>query len=169
MSKGMAVRFFRKAGDSPVPLSTGGSVKFTSVDGGLTSYFATDKAGLAEEFEKCMAEGRSALTEISEAEFHANYVSKKNSGQISRQPWREEIVQGKLRASESTLKDRLNAAQAVVGVASPPPPAAPAPSPSALSHAAVTQAAVNQTIAKELPVKEDYVPVVGKRKKAKVT
>lgn len=157
----MAVRFFKKKGDSPVPLSSGGSVKFTTVDGGLTSYFATDKPGLADEFERAMSEGRSALSEISEAEFHESYVSKKNRGQTSKPVWREELHQGKLRPSESQLTQRLQAAQAVVGVVNPPPPIYVPPVPAALIQPSATI-----PVATEPPVKEEYVPVVGKRKRS---
>ncbi len=156
----MGVRFFKKRGDSAVPISSGKSVKFTSIDGGLTAFFATDQPGLAAEFEKAMTEGRSALTEISAEEFHRDYAEPKKNGLISKPPYREEISRGKILPSSSDITERLKAIQPVVGVVSPAPVAVE-PSPAAMAQA---QAQVNADIAKELPA--EYKPVVGKRKRA---
>ncbi len=161
MSLRMAIRFFRKMGTSSVPIPGRRSIAFDTLDQ-LRGYFATDNPMLCSEFERCMTEGRSGITEIDEATFHREFVEPKKNGVSSKPFWREEIGPNLRMPSGSQLADRLRAAQPVVGVVSPPPPSS-APSPAALSHAA----AVNREIVKELPKAEDYKPIVGKRKRAK--
>jgi hypothetical protein len=164
----MAMRFYRQMGNSPVPIPDGRSVKFKTLDG-QHGFLATEDPALWSAFELCMKQGRSALTEIPWEEFNRDYLLKKNSGQTSAPPWREELVKGQVMPSPSRLNERLSQLPAAA-VASPPPapvPApAPPPAPMALSQPAV---AVNAQIAQALPTAADYKPEVGKRRKAKAT
>lgn len=153
------VRFFRKMGTSPVPIPGGKSVPFTSLDQ-VRGYFATDSPDLCAVFETCMAQNRSAITEIDEATFNAEYMEPKKNGQILKAPYREEISRGKLLPSASDVTERLKAIQHVVGVANPPPPVYVPPVPAALIQPSATI-----PVAAEPPAKEEYVPVVGKRKR----
>ena len=155
----MSLRYFKKMGDSPVPTSFG-PMKFTSIDGGLTAYFATDNPGLHAEFEQCMREQRSAISEISDVEFVRDYLEKKNSTppRASNQNWRDELKPGQMKVSELELKERLLKAQSVVGVDKSD--IAPKP-------VAVPTTAANAEIAKALPTSADFKPTVGKRKTAK--
>lgn len=160
LSPRMATRFFRHLGTDPVRLADGRLVHFKSADG-LQSFMATPDPSLWSEFERCMKEGRSGLTEVSWAEFDSQYLQKKSNSPQLKQPWREEI--GRMMPSDSVLQSRLQALPAadVANPASPsPPPVAP--------PAAMSQPAINAQIAKEIPKVEDYKPEVGKRRKAKV-
>lgn len=156
-------RYFRKMGDTPVPLSNGQRAAFTSVDGGLTSYKATSDPWLASEFEAAMREGRSGLTEIDYATFDRDYLQKKNSGQTLKPLYREELGRNLVMPSQSDLSRRLQEAQAVVAVASPEPRAIPTP----MQPIVTAQAEVNKAIAQALPTAAEYKPEVGKRRKAK--
>lgn len=152
----MAMRYFKKLGAYPVQLSTGGQIKFTSLDHGLTGYFATDQPNLHAEFELCMVEQRSAITEISAEEFTRDYLEVKKNPRGYKQPWREELANNQMRVSESTLKDRLDKAQSVAGVDKSD--LAPKPVPVAVAE-------VNKEIAANLPQPQDFTPPVGRRKK----
>lgn len=154
----MATRYFRKMGDSPVPLSNGQKVAFKSADGGATSFKAITDDFLASEFEKAMREGRSGLTEVDYATFDRDYLQKKSNAPTSSPPWREELVKGQVMPSASMLASRLQALPAAVEVSPPPAPVAAPPT-------ALSQPAINAQIAKELPKASDYKPEVGKRRK----
>lgn len=158
----MAVRFFKKLSPGTrVAISQGPQIEFKTLDG-IVGYFSTDSDYVASEFEKAMRENRYGITEITWAEYESNYLVKKNSGAASRPVWREEITRGRVMPSVSDLTQRLNEAQAVVGVVNPPP----RPSMTISAPAAINQPIINTEIAKALPTVEDYKPEVGKRRKA---
>jgi len=158
-SNRMGIRYFKKLGDAPVPLSNGSSVKFTSVDGGITAFFATDQPSLWAEFELCMQQQRSAITEIPDTQFASEYLEKKNNPQ--RPPLnpssREELGSGAMRVSESTFRHRLEAQSAAGRDDSDIKP----------KPLGATVAEVSQQIASQLPTQKDFRPTVGKRSKPK--
>jgi hypothetical protein len=139
-------------------LSGGQSCKFTTLNG-ITGYFATDNAQVASEFEQHMREGRSGLTEVTDVEFVRDYLDKKKAGAVYAPPLRDELVNGRVRVSESEYKTRLAEAQSAVGVVSPLPAAPERP-----VATAVSVDPINREIARALPTKEDFKPLVGKRK-----
>lgn len=140
-------RFFKKhePTNSPV-LSNGAKVQFTSLDT-IVGYFGTDNAYIQSEFDRMTAERRGGLTEISQDEFHRDYVQKKSSSKVVQPPWREEL--GKSQVNRSLLHqlgpDRVAAAADV-------------------NEAKVSVAQPSATVALPVSEKPDgYVPSVGKR------
>lgn len=117
----MPVRYFAKLTPATnVPLSNGGAVKFSTVDG-LRGFFQTDNQYFIDEFLRCMRENRSCITEITQAEYESEYLEKKSQG-ISLKPiWREEMHKGS--PTDDGLLGRLGVqrVQAVVGVSKGPP------------------------------------------------
>lgn len=166
------MRYFKKLSpQTPVRLTTGALVQFTTLDHVL-GYFATDQEAVASEFERCMREGRYDIHEITAEEFMRDYVDKKKAGKVLRAPWRDELTPRMAMPSESLLKERLAAvANAVAVVNPPPPPSVPSALPTQEQPVlqAGTPEATNKDIAARLsPVmktlKSEFKPVTGKRR-----
>lgn len=120
----MSWRFFKKLSPENEPhLRNGSRVKFTSIDGGLSGYFGIDNDDVSGQLAQFIQEGRYGLTEISEKEFHADYVQKKTGSMPLRKPWREEL--GKNLTGNTVLSqigpERVQAAVADDGSVKPVP------------------------------------------------
>lgn len=130
----MSWRFFKKLSPENEPmLRNGARVKFTSIDGGLTGYYGVDNDDVTGQLAQFIAEGRYGLSEISEQEFHGEYVQKKTGSAPLQKPWREEL--GKNLTGNTILQqlgqERVQAAVADGGSAAPvsAAPAVPTPKP----------------------------------------
>lgn len=150
----MGLKYYRRSHPtSKLFTDSGAHVQFTSLDGNVTGYFATDVEPLQSELATMIREGRGGMTEIDAATFQRDYVDKKKAGIALPKVWREEFSNGQVKPSESTLKDRLETVAKSVAVVNPEPPAA----------VAATVAEVNQVIAAKLPTAQTFAPPVGKR------
>jgi len=151
------IKYFKKlVPNTPVRLKDGSSVKFSTLDT-LVGYFATDNLMAQESFAESMARNRDAITEISETEFHEDYVKKKPNSKPLAPQWREEIGAGAIRNTTLLAQlgrehiERVNRAAdeaptVVNGSVNVPSTAVEQPAP--------------------VPVKtNEYKPNVGKRKK----
>lgn len=90
----MGIRFFKKASpDTAIVLSNNTTISFSTLDG-LVGYFATDKDFVSGQFQQMIEEQRYGLSEISEQEFHQDYVElKKNGTQVkAKQFWQRESL-----------------------------------------------------------------------------
>lgn len=90
----MGIRFFKKSSpDTAIVLSNNTTISFTTLDG-LVGYFATDKDFVSSQFQQMIEEQRYGLSEISEGEFHRDYVElKKNGTQVkAKQFWKRESL-----------------------------------------------------------------------------
>lgn len=93
------IRFFKKHGPQfRVTLSNGSALDFTSLDS-MLGYFATEVPYIHDEFAKFAAERRYGIAEISEGEFHADYVQKKSRSPALGRIWREEVGVGAIRGT----------------------------------------------------------------------
>lgn len=167
------VRFFKKLSpDTPVVISDRQRILFTSIDNGLTGYFATDSPELAAEFERCMREQRSGVSEISAEEFHRDYVEPKKKGieNPSKPIWREEITGRSLTGSNpiSNLGEEAVArAVAVPGGTTDIRGKGP-PRPVGLSVAddsTTAQVAAAAAVPVPPPPKQEFAPKTAKRNK----
>jgi hypothetical protein len=85
----------------------------------LRGYYETDNEYIQAEFLKCMQEQRYGISEISEAEYKADYLEKKNQPEATQNAsWREEWGKGRNLTSRSTPVSRLgsDAVAAAVGI-----------------------------------------------------
>lgn len=155
----MGIKFYRRSHPtSKLFLDDGAEIRFTSIDGNVTGYFATDIEVVQNGLATMIREGRGGVTEIDEPTFNRDYVEKKKQGQSLPKLWRDELVNGQMRRSASDLKARLDAVAPSVAVVNPQAPAA----------VAQTVAEVNQTIAAALPAApKPFNPPVGTRKPRK--
>lgn len=95
----MAWRFFKKGEPSNIPiLGNGARVIFATLDT-IVGYYATDNPYVQSEFDRMAAERRGGITEITEAEFHTNYVQKKTTAKTVQPPWREELSKSQVNRS----------------------------------------------------------------------
>ena len=106
-----AAKFFKKPSPAdPVILANGQSLKFNTLDYKI-GFFATESESLATELTGYINQQRFGLSEVSWAEYDAEYLKKKN-GRPSRRLWREEL-------SHTGLKQNpfleLNAGPAAAG------------------------------------------------------
>ena len=86
----MATRYFKKQSPTnPVILLNGQHLKFPTVDY-RTGYFSTDKDSLSAELVSHIEGGRFGLSEVTWAEFEAEFLKKKPEREL-KQIWREEI------------------------------------------------------------------------------
>lgn len=155
----MGIKFYRRSHPtSKLFLDDGAEVRFTSLDGNITGYFATDVESVQNGLATMIREGRGGVTEIDDVTFNRDYIEKKKLGQPLPPLWRDELVNSQMRRSASDLKARLDAVAPSVAVVNQGPPAA----------VAQTVAEVNQTIAAALPAApKPFNPPVGTRKPRK--
>ena len=155
----MGIKFYRRSHPtSKLFLDDGAEVRFTSLDGNITGYFATDVESVQNGLATMIREGRGGVTEIDDVTFNRDYIEKKKLGQPLPPLWRDELVNSQMRRSASDLKARLDAVAPSVAVVNPQAPAA----------VAQTVAEVNQTIAAALPAApKPFNPPVGTRKPRK--
>lgn len=109
------VRYFKKFDPTIQPvLSNNTKLAFTTLNG-LVGYFATDSEWVQNELVRLINEQRFGVTEISAAEFTADYVEKKSSAEPLKAPWREEVSGRRLTASGPIHQLGAEAVAAVVG------------------------------------------------------
>jgi len=156
-----------------VPLSNNTKVMFTTLNG-LVGYFATADAFIIGEFERCMREQRSGISEISLEEFTRDYLDeKKNQSSPSQQPWREEISKAGHRHNGPIAALGGEAVRAVVGVKTlcdnraKPCGLSMEEGSTAVSTAPVA-AAVEAVAPAASEVKQEFKPRIGKRTQRKV-
>lgn len=115
----MAQRFYKKhVPANAVILSNGIAVKFSTNDN-LLGYFATDNEGVQAEFAAFQQQQRYGIIEITEEEYRAEYVEKKNLSTASAPVWREEWGRGASRSARqatSIPESDLDRAVAVRGL-----------------------------------------------------
>ena len=155
----MGIKFYRRSHPtSKLFLDDGAEVRFTSLDGNITGYFATDVESVQHGLATMLREGRGGVTEIDEVTFNRDYIEKKKLGQPLPPLWRDELVNSQMRRSASDLKARLDAVAPSVAVVNQVTPA----------PVAQTVADVNQAIAAALPAApKPFNPPVGKRQSKK--
>lgn len=112
----MPTKFYRKLSPETKPvLANKATVAFKTNDH-ITGYFATDNEYVQAEFVRFATLQRYGITEISEEEYKADYVEKKNYSEPLRKNWREEIGPGASALQQvSQLKGRQNVVVAVNG------------------------------------------------------
>ena len=115
----MAIKFYRKMEPKTnVVLGNNVQIKFTTLDH-LLGYYATDQEYVQKELERFMSEGRYAISEIPEKDFHEEYVKKKSLGTLP-PPSREEY--SGIRRQGSNLVETLGVerVRSVVGIKTVP-------------------------------------------------
>jgi hypothetical protein len=151
------IKYYKKyTPQTKVRLSNGNEIQFSTVDG-IIGYFATDSDYVQKEFERCMAENRYAISEISEREHVEDYRKKKAVSTTSRQLFgREELVGLKIKGHDpiQTLGADQVAKLADVSSVSAKPINMPVPSPAPVTVAEGAGTVTQQT----------FQPVTGKRK-----
>lgn len=155
----MGIKFYRRSHPTAkLFLDDGAELRFTSLDGNVTGYFATDVEGVQNGLATMIREGRGGVTEIDAETFNRDYIEKKKQGQSLPPLWREELANGQMRRSASDLKARLDAVAPSVAVVNPERPA----------PVAQTVADTNQAISAALPAaSKPFTPPVGSRKAKK--
>ncbi len=156
----MAWRFFRKSEpkNSPV-LGNGSKATFTTLDH-VTGYHGTENQYVQDELVRLINEGRYGLTEISDVEFHSEYVEPKKKLGAKPLPklWREEIAPRQF--STDTLTPSV-----------PKPSAAVAAAVEGEHHdrlaAQATPVTVADTVAVQSSPPTEFKPQVVKRSKQK--
>lgn len=148
------IRFFKKLVPANLPVCQNNErLDFKSKDG-LTSYFATDYAYFHQQIELMMAQNRYGISEITQEEFHRDYVEKKTEPLNSVPPWREEL--SKSGVSQGLNRDLLNRTGSVA----------------ALAAVAVTEPVKTPPVSVAEPAaapapKAKFIPTSGRRPKAK--
>jgi len=104
----MGIRYFRKLAPPTRATFADGInyAEFTQLAGSAYAYYATTNEGIQAELVRCISEGRSGVSEISDGEFTKEYLEpKKNPLNSASQPvWREEVgAGGKLRGQRSAV------------------------------------------------------------------
>lgn len=88
-------RFFKKPSPNvTIRIAAGEHLKFDTWDR-ITAYYSTDDERILTEIDNAIANHMGAITEISEAEYDRDFLSKKNNLSGSPKPlspWREELV-----------------------------------------------------------------------------
>lgn len=131
-------------------------LQFTSIDGGLTGYFGTQNEQIGQALRQMIVEQRYGLTEISEAEFHADYVEKKKQGRVLPTNWNREQMGGR----------GLEGGQGPIALHGPERVAAVVGSRRDESLALETEPPASFEVPERvIPVQPGLQPVVGKRKK----
>jgi len=154
----MAVKFYKKLSPETEVVVLGKfKLKFDTLDH-VVGYYATDKPEVWAEFEKFMREQRYCISEISESEFHENFVKKKATSSPLRPDWREEISKGTRSGEEpmERIKGPLANAVRVEGCDGHKAP----PCASAMGDARVVAAA------EVPPTPKEFKPPVGRRTRA---
>ncbi len=90
----MSMYFFKKfTPETKVSLADRTQIQFTTLDG-LIGYFATKSDDLANQFKGFIQQQRYGMSEISEEEFHRDYVEVKKNGKAVPDPkfWQRESL-----------------------------------------------------------------------------
>jgi hypothetical protein len=151
------IKFYKKLDPAVQPvMSNNQHLDFKTLDH-LVGYFATDSQFVQDELALMMSQHRFGLTEITQEEFHADYVQKKTMSQPLKPLWREEM--GKVLTGTTPLS-QLGAekVQAVVAAKGSDVPARPI-------DAAAEQAAMQQQQRAEQQ-QPSHIPKVGQRKRS---
>lgn len=159
----MPIRYFKKlTPQTDVVLSNNARVVFTTLDG-LTGYFATGNEFVQGELVRAIQEQRYGLTEISEDDFKAEYLEKKNQTQAHSSSWREEWGSQRSRESRSNPLTRLGAGAvaAAVGVNSTDIPK------SCGGHTMADPVPAAKTGVPQPVKRDEFVPPKGTRPKPK--
>lgn len=147
----MAWKFYKKLEPRNHPvLANNSRVEFSTLDH-VQGYFPTDNSYVQGELERFMREGRYGISEISELEFHTDYVNKKKQSGPLKPLWREEQSGSRLTGHSpfQTL-----GAEGVAAVVAVKPESVPAQ---------VTLAGPVEAATIPSPVKTEFKPPVGKR------
>lgn len=168
------IRFYKKfSPENKIQLADGRYMEAFKVafPGDVVGYFATNNPSLQGYFEQLMSEGRYAISEISESEFHRDYVAKK--AQPQRPAWREELGRSSAGLSlpqEPATRLAEEGRLSVVGVSGCDQPGKPAGMSVAMTDAntlgAAAQPVQNASIAQALSEQSQRpVPAAGGRSK----
>lgn len=153
----MAWKFYKKLEPKNHPvLANNSRVEFKTLDH-VTGYFPTDNSYVQGELERFMRESRYGITEISEVEFHTEYVQKKTQLGEPRPLWREEIA-GKRVTGHSPFQTL--GAEGVAAAVAVSPAAKPA---TAVPIAVADQADGVKAAVAAPPDKPEFKPPVGRR------
>jgi hypothetical protein len=150
-------KFYRKfSPQTAVVLSDGRKIQFSTLDN-ARGYFSTADEGVQSELLVFMQQSRYGLSEISYAEYDAEFLQKKRAGMQRPAQSREELSPSTLRQVFRDAGDSSGAAGLAVAEA----PKVPVP--------AATVAEPTTPVAAQAPTNPEFKPPVGKRVKRTAT
>lgn len=109
----MATKFYKKFSPD-LGVNIGGTqvVKFPTLDG-IIGYYATQDANLQNAFAAQINAGKFGLSEITWAEYEANWVKKKAMASPLKRPWRDELSNQGSRIASTINPDQKDAVAVV--------------------------------------------------------
>ena len=144
-------------------LGNGSRCTFGTVDN-VIAWFATDNPYIHGEFERLMSESRYGLTEVTQEEFHREFVEKKKAlnGRPLNPRWREEV--GTNKVLQDTVLASVNSRATDHAAAGDP--SLSTPNPNFTPQPVPVQASEERPATGEAPQTE-FKPATGKRKPRK--